>query len=714
MFNRNIKMTKHESAGIASVGRHVIIALLVIHLLPVWIFTYFPTQDGASHIYNSYVLKEYHKHENYRLREVYELRLMLFPNWTSHAFLALLMYVFPPIICEKILISICIGLLPLSLFYFLNSVQKGNAIFGLVGFIFAYNYLLHMGFYNFVLSMSLFFFTLGYWWKHKDEFSLTNIGVMYVLLIATYLTHYQSYATLLMALTFFSVFLSLYEALRVTWGYRKISGDDEKTLASNLKSFAGKLKPPLLFLVSMLPAYFIMMSYFLDRPHKGGGHKGFEWLNEYFFSMKSLVSFRDEHILIGRVLLVVFAIAFLLTLIDKGCNVYKFRRSSESEDSNIRLWTRIVSRRDLFLLLAIILTVMYFKFPWVGYGGGWINDRIHLYIFLVLLPFFSISLHKYIKYATAVIIIVLSLWHLGYNAHTYYLLNKDIANATSSAGMLQKHTILTSRPAEWDGLSDSLGWEPKYVAPFGHTECFMAAKNGIAYLKNYEAKTDHFPVRFKERDYSAESAPGKRWKTDFSPDYMILWRTEYDETEELEDDFELIHSNNHNRLYRRKRASFDANLWGGRTTINFDMQSHDGQTAPDYIAIYEDTEYIDGRYGWLTHSEREEFISEADLPEPYRDGVWGEDDGVFRVALPNGEYEVTCYFSSDGSEPLEINLIANGEKKIKKLRIPAGNETVERSYNVTITDERLTQVIYSGGRGRYELWGWSGCAIKRN
>ena len=123
-------MTKHHiRRNVASVGRNVIIALLVIHLLPVWIFTYFPTQDGASHIYNSYVLKEYHKHENYRLREVYELRLTLFPNWTSHAFLALLMYVFPPIICEKILISICIGLLPLSLFYFLNSVQEGNATF---------------------------------------------------------------------------------------------------------------------------------------------------------------------------------------------------------------------------------------------------------------------------------------------------------------------------------------------------------------------------------------------------------------------------------------------------------------------------------------------------------------------------------------------------------------------------------------------------------
>ena len=692
-------MTKHTFANVASIGHIIVIALLVIHLLPVWLFKYFPTQDGASHIYNSYVLKEYHKHENYRLREVYELRPTLFPNWTSHAFLALLMYVFPPIICEKILISICIGLLPLTLFYFLNSVQKGNALFGLVGFIYAYNYLLHMGFYNFVLSMSLFFFTLGYWWKHKDKLTLKNIGVMYVLLIATYLTHYQSYATLLMALTFFSVFLSLYEALRVTWGYRKISADDEKSLASSLKSFAGKLKPTFLFLVSMLPAYFIMISYFLDRPHRGGGHRGFEWLSEYFFSMKSLVSFRDEHILIGRVLLVVFAVAFLLTFIERVRHVYRFSSLSESEGTKERLWTRVVRKRDLFLLLATILTVMYFRFPWWSYGGAWINDRIHVYIFLVLLPFFSINLHKYIKYATAGIIITLSLWHLGYNVQTYYLLNKDIDDAVSSIGMLDNHTILTSHPAEWNGMSDSLGWKPKYVAPFGHVECLLAVKNGIAYLDNYEANTDHFPLFYKRKDLPA--------------DYVVVWRTEYDEMEDLADDFDLIDSNDYNRLYRRKKAKPDEQLWDEATAVAFDMQPHNGQIAPGHIAVYNDTAYIDGRYGWLTSSEREQSLSESDIPEPYKDGISGEDDGVFRVTLPNGDYRITCYFSSDESDLLEINLIANGEKKIKKLRIPRGNETIERSYDITITDERLTQVIYTHGRDAYKRWAWSGCVIEQ-
>ena len=82
------------------------------------------------------------------------------------------------------------------------------------------------------------------------------------------------------------------------------------------------------------------------------------------------------------------------------------------------------------------------------------------------------------------------------------------------------------------------------------------------------------------------------------------------------------------------------------------------------------------------------------------------------MALPNGMYEITCYFSASESEPLEINLIAGGEKQIKRLQIPAGNETIERRYTITITDEHLTQVIYTRGKGEHKKWGWNGFTIQ--
>jgi hypothetical protein len=108
-------------------------------------------------------------------------------------------------------------------------------------------------------------------------------------------------------------------------------------------------------------------------------------------------------------------------------------------------------------------------------------------------------------------------------------------------------------------------------------------------------------------------------------------------------------------------------------------------------------------------------MNESNVSQPYKNSISGQEDGVFRVALPNGNYEVTCYFSADDSdepEPLEINLIANGEKQIQRLQIPVGNETVDRRYNITITDEHLTQVIYTHEKSRYQRWVWSGFTIR--
>ena len=688
---------------LSSIGYVTVIVLMVIHLLPVWGFKYFPTQDGASHIYNAYVVKEYHNHENYRLREVYDLNATVFPNWTSHALLLLLLYIFPPLVCEKIVLTLCIGLLPLSLFYFLNGIAKRNMVFGLLGFMYAYNYLLHMGFYNFVLSMSLFFFTLGYWWRVKDKLGLTNVVVIYILLLVTYLTHYHSYALLIMSLTFFALYGSVYDILKGVWGYKETS----EPLKHRFKDGVVKLKPALTFVGALVPAYFILFSYYfyLSNAHGSDGeHKGFEWLNDYFFSMKSLVSFRDDHVLIGQVLLVFFAIAFVLTIINRIRQSHQFRESEEWKETGERVWTRVLTQMDGFLIMAIAITAMYFIAPWSGYSGGWINDRFHLYIFLILLPFFVVNGHRYINYGVAGIIIVLSLWHLGYNVHTYALLNRDIANALSLEGMDEKDTILTSEPGEWGGFSDSLGFEPKYVEPFGHLECLLATHMGIGYLDNYEANTDHFPLQYKEKEqYKAKELPA---------DYAIIWRTEYGDVAGLEEEYQLIDSNDYNRLYRRKRAAPDSEMWGGGTTIAFDMQPDDGQTASGHIAVHSDTVYTDGRYGWLTESERDIFENESEVSQPYEDSIWGQEDGVFRVALPNGTYEITCYFSASASEPLEINLIAGAEKQIKRLQIPAGNETIERRYTITVTDEHLTQVIYTRGKGKYKRWGWSGFTIQ--
>ncbi len=689
-----------------SVQQIILIVLLVIHVLPVWLFKYTCTQDGPAHAHNAHILKVYHNHENYVLREVHERNPTLFPNWTSHVLMAGLMYVFPPIVCEKIFFSLCIGLLPLSLLYLLNGVQKGKTLFCLVGFIFAYNYLLHMGFYNFALSVSLFFFALGCWWRCEDKLSPKALVTAYVWLTVVYLTHFQSYALLTVSLTVIGVFLYVYEALE----------SPRVRLTAQLKSI-------LLFLGSMLPAYVILLSYYLVKREDGGFHRSFEGLMKYFLSVGSIVSFRDAHVLIGNLLLALLAIAFLFTLIDRIRKVYAHRNSPKSEDRVYGGITAIVDRTDVFLLITVILTFLYFKSPWsLRSGGMWISDRIHIYILLALLPFFTFSFHRFVDYAFSGILIVLALWHLGCHVQTYSVMDRAAKEALSSAEMIEPHTVLASRPGSWGGTPDGANWDFKYILPFEHIEGYLALENGVAYLQNYEPSTDHFPLRYKNRKMQA--------------DYVLVWRTEYDGVGDLDHNYEIIHSTNYNRLYRRKKAAPDTQLWRDTTTLTFDMQPDDGSVTPNHIPVYKDTDYTDGRYGWLSKSIQDEFKTggggfelkywhtEDTKPVPeirdilgenepslllYQDNLWGTEDGVFRIALPNGTYEITCYFHAGVIAPVEINLIANGEQKFQKLRLTSADQSEEKRYTITITDERLTQVIYTGKK----RWVWNGFTVKR-
>lgn len=473
----------------------------------------------------------------------------------------------------------------------------------------------------------------------------------------------------------------------------------------------------------MLPAYIILLTYYLVKREGGGFHRSFEGLMKYFLSVGSIVSFRDDHVLIGNLLLAVLTIAFLLTVIDKIRKVYALRASSKSENVGYGGVTAIINRADAFLCIALILTFLYFKSPWsLRSGGMWISDRIHIYILLALLPFFSFNLHRFVDYAFSGILIVLALWHLGYHVQTYYLMARDAQEALSSAEMIQPHTVLASRPSSWGGTPDSADWDFKYILPFEHIEGYLALQNDVAYLQNYEPNTDHFPLRYKNKKVT--------------PDYVLVWRTEYDSVDDLAQQYEVIHTTKFNRLYRRKQAAPHRKLWDDTTTITFDLQPRDGEAVPKHISIYNDTAYIDGLYGWISKSVQDEFKtggggfelkywhtddteSVRDIRdvladgEPnlllYQDTLWGQEDAIFRLALPNGTYEVTCYFYAGIVAPVDINLIANGEKQFQKLRLTSANEAAERRYTVTITDERLTQVIYS----RKKRWVWNGFTIKR-
>ena len=82
-------------------------ALAFLYLVPVWVYRYVPTQDGPSHLDNAQILKDLGNsvagYEAY-----FEIRADPIPNWTSHLLLAGMLYVVPPLLAEKLLVSLYI------------------------------------------------------------------------------------------------------------------------------------------------------------------------------------------------------------------------------------------------------------------------------------------------------------------------------------------------------------------------------------------------------------------------------------------------------------------------------------------------------------------------------------------------------------------------------------------------------------------------------
>ena len=148
------------------------------------------------------------------------------------------------------------------------------------------------------------------------------------------------------------------------------------------------------------------------------------------------------------------------------------------------------------------------------------------------------------------------------------------------------------------------------------------------------------------------------------------------------------------------------------------MQPPNGQTAEGYHAVHKDLGYVSGRFGWKTQSPNNHHGGTAELPPDYRDSVWDRRDAAFKLDLPNGNYRVTNFFCSAEDKGHQVNLLVNGKRMIKKLIIPAGNEAVKHSYEIEVTDEHLTQVIYRPNRrvpkaGMHNHWVWNGFAVEQ-
>src|SRR5262245_61763702 len=91
------------------------VVLIAAHLVPLWTFRFFPSQDGPAHLANASILVDYDNPARTALRTYYVLNRTLTPNWVGHLTLAALMTRLPPLTAEKVFLSGYVVLFPLAI-----------------------------------------------------------------------------------------------------------------------------------------------------------------------------------------------------------------------------------------------------------------------------------------------------------------------------------------------------------------------------------------------------------------------------------------------------------------------------------------------------------------------------------------------------------------------------------------------------------------------
>lgn len=474
-------------------------ALVVLHLVPLWAFPFFPSQDGADHQAVAHVLREYDDPGASLLRQYYRLNRESLPNRFVYFLLADVFAGLPVPLAEKLLLSLYVVLLPVAIRYAVRGVDPGAGSLSVLAFPFLYNFPFHMGFYNFCFSLVAFFFALGWWLRRQGRMGPPAVAMLAVLALWVYFAHPVS-------------FVLAFVAILTLAGWGMLLEWRETGLWRGLRAW---VLPPFL---AFLPALVLMATFVgqrLDRQVAGLSL----WVRiKHLASLYSLVSM-DRRV-------VVFSTAFAALLAAFAVACVLRRRGREP--------------RDGLLLVALVFTLIYFVAPNDLSGGGFIVHRINLYVFLALLPWLAgFPLGRRERLLLQAGAVAVSLGILGLLWPRYAQVNDGLKEVVAAGEHIPRDTTVLALSYAPFGLAPDGGPLVFRLRPFLHPVGHIAARKRIVDLSLYPADEDYFPIFFTPalnpydrigiRDGMEADPPrvdflGYPERTGGRVDYVLTWR----------------------------------------------------------------------------------------------------------------------------------------------------------------------------------------------
>lgn len=478
-------------------SKYLFYSVLFVNLIFLCFTKFYPSMDGAAHLYNSNILYNLVR-GNDILSEFYSINTLPIPNWTSHFILSIFHFILPSWLTEKALLIIYVSGMALSFRFLIKELNPDNISLSVLIFPFIYSFLFHLGFYNFSISFILLFTTLGFWLKKQsDDESNFKYFILFLLITLTYFSNVLIYGFLGLLIGFYILYFT----------YIKYITNKNISIAFR---YGGK-ELIMLFLVSVPSLIFLILFYinitFSPSDQTLSTHDLVKWINDarpfivYDYLREEIVTEQFFHVLF---LLLVVSFLFTKNGKEKGLNVY-------------------LGKADIIFIPLLISTILLFAIP-NGSSAGMMSDRFCLIVFIFAL-IWTVSRAFSSKFNRIIILFILTL-HFGLLRDH---LNRAVSNLDKNATCIYKAGNYISENSIVLPINMSDNWLEL------HFSNYLGADKPMIILENYEASVGWFPVKWSSENFpnillgDRNSVSGIQWKSNSNSinvkqiDYVLLY-----------------------------------------------------------------------------------------------------------------------------------------------------------------------------------------------
>lgn len=524
---------------------HVLVAVgvaLAAHLSIIWLFPFFPTIDGPAHVHLAHGMHAAMAGDAF-YADFFEFNERITPNLLTELTLFALMSVAPPLVAEKVLLTVYfVGFAVVSLFA-VRSIQPHAGPLALFVFFCSVSFPLGFGFYNFAFSTVVLLAWLAFWWRTRTHFTLRRVLGHAAFSLLCYGVHLFALGASLLAIAAVGLGVVVRD-----WFKKPRSGP--RTLqwwGEFLRTHA--LAP----LLGSLPALVLAAGFVLPRL------PGTEQVGVYLSDMDLVFRLRA---LLSGASLAVFAplevvpvAAYVVGLIAFS---YHFARRSEN------FWQGLP-----FAVAFFVFILLYFAMPF-AFMVRWMPMRFQPLVFVMFALWAAALMPR--QYPTRKVMVIglgLVLIVSAVRLVAVSRLNDAFDEFVSVQDHIRPHSTLVALRLSRQGAG---------AGPFIQAGSHLATLTHSADLKNFQGQASEHPIQFKPGrsayaalggDAAIVAVPprvdimGYERNTGRPIDYVLLWGEEPDGREDataalfaqIEEYYDLVavsEPRGLQRLYRRR------------------------------------------------------------------------------------------------------------------------------------------------------------------